>query len=188
MLPYEGADPLNPSPPASDSESEIEFEEAAPMPPSPIPVDPEPKPESEAEASIIGTGRLVPLTRRRLITSPQVWIGSSSSAATGYDPEDLTPSHIKNYSENCITTTRGDLDHATWHYHHLRLWSFKVQKHLPPHLHNQVAPYVPPTAPVVLVAQDDPEDPYVAARDAVTIPAIVDDDPASHEETLPSEP
>ncbi|GJY59182.1 hypothetical protein Tco_0459074 [Tanacetum coccineum] len=27
MLPYQGADPLNPPPPASDSESEIEFEE-----------------------------------------------------------------------------------------------------------------------------------------------------------------
>ncbi|GKG50002.1 hypothetical protein Tco_0518776, partial [Tanacetum coccineum] len=28
MLPYQGADPLNPPAPASDSKSEIEFEEA----------------------------------------------------------------------------------------------------------------------------------------------------------------
>ncbi|GJZ66995.1 hypothetical protein Tco_0630235 [Tanacetum coccineum] len=115
------------------------FEEAAPMPPSPIPVDPEPKPESEAEASIIGTGRLVPLTRRRLITSPQVWIGSSSSAATGYDPEDLTPSHIK-----------SDLNAL-----HRR-----VQKTPTTTTLLSSAPYVPPTAtPMFLVAQDDLEYP-----------------------------
>ncbi|GKE90460.1 hypothetical protein Tco_1567935, partial [Tanacetum coccineum] len=96
MLPYQGADPLNPPPPASDSESEIEFEEAeaeaeaAPIPPPPIPVDHEP----EAEAATIGTGRLAPLTR--LFANTQVWTGSSSSsAAVGHDPEDLTPSHIR---------------------------------------------------------------------------------------------
>ncbi|GKD86247.1 hypothetical protein Tco_1357401 [Tanacetum coccineum] len=77
MLPYQGADPLNPPPPASDFESEIEFEEAeaeaevAPIPPPPVPVDHEP----EAEAATTGS--------------------SSSSAAVGHDPEDLTPSHIR---------------------------------------------------------------------------------------------
>ncbi|GKC20641.1 hypothetical protein Tco_1022791 [Tanacetum coccineum] len=106
ILPYHGADPLNPPPPASDSESEIEFEETeaeaeaeadaeaeaevAPIPPPPILVDHEP----EVEASTVGTGRLAPLTR--LFTNTQVWIGSSSSsAAAGHDPEDLTPSHIR---------------------------------------------------------------------------------------------
>ncbi|GKF95541.1 hypothetical protein Tco_0288276, partial [Tanacetum coccineum] len=45
ILPYQGADPLNPLPPASDSESEIEFEEAeaAPIPPPPIPTNHEPE-------------------------------------------------------------------------------------------------------------------------------------------------
>ncbi|GKE60201.1 hypothetical protein Tco_1510568 [Tanacetum coccineum] len=95
MLPYQGADPLNPPPRASDSESEIEFEEAeaeakaevAPIPP-PVPANPEP------EAVTIGTGRLTPL--KRLFTDTQVWIGSSSSStAASHDPEDLTPSHIR---------------------------------------------------------------------------------------------
>ncbi|GKB61376.1 hypothetical protein Tco_0917562 [Tanacetum coccineum] len=70
ILPYQGADPLNPPPPAFDSESEIEFEEAAPMPPPPIPADHEPEPEAapmppspiladhepEAKAATVGTG------------------------------------------------------------------------------------------------------------------------------------
>ncbi|GKG44531.1 hypothetical protein Tco_0485969, partial [Tanacetum coccineum] len=89
ILPYEGADPLNPSPSGFDSESEIE--EAAPIPSPPIPADHEP----DDEAATVGTGRLVPITRRRLFTNTYVWIGSSSSAATGHDPEDLTPSHIR---------------------------------------------------------------------------------------------
>ncbi|GJX83805.1 putative reverse transcriptase domain-containing protein [Tanacetum coccineum] len=40
------------------------------------------------------------------------------------------------------------------------------------------APYVPPTIPVVLVAHDDPRDPYVAALNAATVHATDDDDPA----------
>nr|GFC96165.1 hypothetical protein [Tanacetum cinerariifolium] len=58
-----GRDPLNPPPPASDSESNIE--EVAPVSPPHIPTDREPK----AEAAIVDTGRLVPLTRRRLFTN-----------------------------------------------------------------------------------------------------------------------
>ncbi|GKG55901.1 hypothetical protein Tco_0574795, partial [Tanacetum coccineum] len=72
--------------------SEIEIEEAeaedAHIPPPFIPADHEP------EAATVGTGRLVPLTR--LFTNTQAWTGSSSSsAAVGHDPEDLTPSHIR---------------------------------------------------------------------------------------------
>ncbi|GKC02557.1 hypothetical protein Tco_0994167, partial [Tanacetum coccineum] len=70
----------------------------------------------------------------------------------------------------------------------LRYWSFEVQRHLPPHLHYQEAPYVPPTILVIPVAHDDPRDLYVAARNAATIPATEDDGPAAREETLPSEP
>ncbi|GJZ33746.1 hypothetical protein Tco_0579182 [Tanacetum coccineum] len=177
MLPYQGADPLNPSPPVSDSESEIEFEEAeaeaeaeaevevAPIPPPPVPVDHEP----EAEAATVGTGRLT-----RLFTNTQVWTGSSSSyTAIGHDPEDLTPSHI-----------RSDLDAL----HHRRGWSIEVQKHLPPHLHFQEAPYVLPSSLRVPVTHNDPRDPYIAARDATTASATDNDDPPTHEETSPSEP
>ncbi|GJY32892.1 hypothetical protein Tco_0417361 [Tanacetum coccineum] len=220
MLPYQGADPLNPPPPASDSESEIEFEEAeaeaeaevAPIPPPPVPVDHEP----EAEAATVGTGRLAPLTR--LFANTQVWTGSSSSsAAVGHDPEDLTPSHIRSdldalhrrvrqieeddvraenkrlrmmldCSENRTRATWRELDRATWHYHNLRGWSIEVQKHLPPHLHYQEAPYVLPSALRVPVTHNDPRDPYIAARDAATAPATDNDDPPTHEETSPSEP
>ncbi|GKD71319.1 hypothetical protein Tco_1325409, partial [Tanacetum coccineum] len=101
ILPYQGADPMYPSPPAFDSESEIEFEEAeaeveaeaeaeaevSPIPP-PVPANPEP------ETVTIGTGRLTPL--KRLFIDTQVWTGSSSSsAAVGHNPKDPTPSHIR---------------------------------------------------------------------------------------------
>nr|GFA96956.1 hypothetical protein [Tanacetum cinerariifolium] len=158
ILPYEGVDPLNPSPPASDFETEIE---AAPMSPSPIPANPEP----EAEAATVSTGKLEPLTGYRLFTNTQVSLGSSSSTAAGHDPKDLAPSRI-----------RSDLNAL----HH--------RKHLPPYLHYQEVPYVPPSAPVVPVTHDDPRDLYVAARDAATAPATDDDDPATRKETSPSEP
>ncbi|GKF90889.1 hypothetical protein Tco_0274590, partial [Tanacetum coccineum] len=106
MLPYQGADPLYPPPPASNPESEAEVEaevapipppvpanhepeaEVAPIPPPPVPANPEP------EAVTVGTGRLTPL--KRLFTDTQVWIGSlSSSTAASHDPEDLTPSHVR---------------------------------------------------------------------------------------------
>ncbi|GKB65650.1 putative reverse transcriptase domain-containing protein [Tanacetum coccineum] len=46
------------------------------------------------EAAPIGTSRLIPF--KRLFTDTQVWTGSSSSAAAaGHNPEDLTPSHIR---------------------------------------------------------------------------------------------
>ncbi|GJR96797.1 hypothetical protein Tco_0268971 [Tanacetum coccineum] len=156
--------------------------------PPPIPVDPEP----EAKAATVGTGRLVPLTGHRLFTNTQVHGGSSSSAATGYNPEDLTPSHIRSdlnalHRRNCIRTTRGEVDRATWYYRQLRHWSLEVQRHLPPHLHYQEAPYVPPTAPVVPVIHDNPRDPYVAARDAASVPTTDDNDTAAREETSPSE-
>ncbi|GKG13357.1 hypothetical protein Tco_0350317, partial [Tanacetum coccineum] len=84
ILPYQGADPLSPAEPASEAEAEAEV---APIPPhvraNPIP-----------EAATIGTSRLIPL--KRLFTDTQVWTGSSSSiAAAGHNPEDLTPSHIR---------------------------------------------------------------------------------------------
>ncbi|GKA01886.1 hypothetical protein Tco_0674551 [Tanacetum coccineum] len=82
--------PQGADPPASDSEVEAEAEaeaEVAPIQP-PVPANPIP------EAVTIGTGRLTPL--KRLFTDTQVWTGSSSSAAAaGHNPEDLTPSHIR---------------------------------------------------------------------------------------------
>ncbi|GKB18922.1 reverse transcriptase domain-containing protein, partial [Tanacetum coccineum] len=116
--------------------------------PPPIPVDPEPEPQ----AATVGTGRLVPLTGRRLFTNTQVCMGSSSSAATGYDPKDLTLSHI-----------RSDLN-ALHHRTPTTTSAF------------QEVPYVPPTALVVPVAHDDPRDPYVVACDATPVPTTYDDD------------
>ncbi|GJW34324.1 hypothetical protein Tco_0054356 [Tanacetum coccineum] len=127
--------------------------------PPPIPIVHEP----EAEAAIVGTGRLVPLTGRRLFTNTQVCMGSSSSAATGYDPKDLTLSHI-----------RSDLN-ALHHRTPTTTSAF------------QEVPYVPPTALVVPVAHNDPRDLYVATRDAATVPAIDDNDTSAHEETSLSE-
>ncbi|GJU21587.1 hypothetical protein Tco_1154929 [Tanacetum coccineum] len=173
-------------------------------------------PPLKAEAATVGTGRLAPLTR--LFANTQVCTGSSSSsAAVGHDPEDLTPSHIRSdldalhrrvrqieeddvraennrlrmmldCSENRTRAAWRELDRATWHYHNLRGWSIEVQKHLPPHLHYQEAPYVLPSALRVPVTYNDPRDPYVAARDAATAPATDNDDPAARKETSPSEP
>ncbi|GJT22022.1 putative reverse transcriptase domain-containing protein [Tanacetum coccineum] len=76
-------------------ENEVEAEaeaEAAPIP-NPVPANPVPA-NPIPEAAPIGTSRLIPF--RRLFTDTQVWIGSSSSAAAaGPNPEDLTPIHIK---------------------------------------------------------------------------------------------
>ncbi|GJU02401.1 hypothetical protein Tco_1112739 [Tanacetum coccineum] len=199
--------------PEEDPEMEEEEEEmdAAPIPPPPIPADH----ELEAEAATVGTGRPAPLTR--LFANTQVWTGSSSSsAAVGHDPEDLTPSHIRSdldalhrrvrqienddvraenkrlrmmldCSENRTRAIEG-VDLRNGLYHNLRGWSIEVQKHLPPHLHYQEAPYVLPSALRVPVTHNDPRDPYVAARDAATAPATDNDDPPTHEETSPSEP
>ncbi|GJY32890.1 hypothetical protein Tco_0417359 [Tanacetum coccineum] len=121
-------------------------------------------PPLKAEAATVGTGRLAPLTR--LFANTQVCTGSSSSsAAVGHDPEDLTPSHI-----------RSDLD------------ALHLRKHLPPHLHYQEAPYVLPSTLRVPVTHTDPRDPYIAARDAATAPATDNDDPVAREDTSPSEP
>ncbi|GJX20413.1 hypothetical protein Tco_0223090 [Tanacetum coccineum] len=179
ILPYQGADPLYPPPPASNPESEAKAEaEVAPIPPPVL-----------------------------LIMSLRL----------SHDPEDLTPSHIRSdldalhrrvrqieeddvraknkrlrmmldYSENRTRATLRELDRATWHYHNLRGWSIEVQKHLPPHLHYQEAPYVLPSALRVPVTHNDPRDPYVAARNAATAPATDNDDSPTHEETSPSEP
>nr|GEW42334.1 putative reverse transcriptase domain-containing protein [Tanacetum cinerariifolium] len=152
MLTYEGEDPLDPPPPGSDSESEVE--EVAPIPSPPIPADHEP------EAATVGTGRLVPLTGRRLFTNIQVRIRSSSSVAAGHDPEDFTPSHIR--SDLDALYCRGSCSY-------------------------DIAP--PPFEALVFEGtHDDPDDPYVTARDAATAPATNDDDLAAHEETSPSEP
>ncbi|GKD90814.1 hypothetical protein Tco_1366321, partial [Tanacetum coccineum] len=184
--PYQGADPLYPLPPASDSESEIKFEEAeakaeaevAPIPP-PVPANPEP------EAVTVSTGRLTPL--KRLFTNTQVWIGtSSSSTAASHDPEDLTPSYIR--SDLNALHHRRELDHATWHYHHLRHWSIAVKNLLPLRLQYQEPPYALPEALLDPVTHNDPGEPYVAARNAATAPATDNDDSPTHEETSPSEP
>ncbi|GJU15495.1 hypothetical protein Tco_1143461 [Tanacetum coccineum] len=158
ILPYQGADPLYPPPPASDSEAEAEAEaEVAPIPP-PVPANPVP------EAVTIGTGRLTPL--KRLFTDTQVWTGSSSSAAAaGHNPEDLTPSHI-----------RSDLDAL-----HRRVRHIEEDDYQEP-------PYALPEALLASVTHNDPRDPYVAARDAATAPATDNDDSPTQKETSPSEP
>ncbi|GJW88303.1 hypothetical protein Tco_0163643 [Tanacetum coccineum] len=197
ILPYQGADPLYPPPPASDFESEIEFEEAeveteaeteaevAPIPP-PVPANPEP------EAVTVGTGRLTPL--KRLFTDTQVWTGSSSSsAAVGHDPEDPTPKNKRlrmmlDCSENRTRDAWKELDRATWHYHHLRRWSITVENLLPPRLQYQEPPYALPEALLAPVTHNDPRDPYIAARDAATAPATDNDDSPTQKETSPSEP
>nr|GEY65267.1 putative reverse transcriptase domain-containing protein [Tanacetum cinerariifolium] len=68
------------------------------------------------------------------------------------------------------------------------VWSIEVQEHIPTHLHYQEAPYVLPSAPVAPVTHDDPRDLDVVARDAATIPAIDDNNPATREEPSQSEP
>ncbi|GKE00593.1 hypothetical protein Tco_1388576 [Tanacetum coccineum] len=179
ILPYQGADPLNPPPPASDSESEIEFEEAAPMPPPPIPDDHEPEAkaapmppppvpadhEPKAEAATVGTGRLVPLTR--LFTNTQVWTGSSSSsAAVGHDPKDLTPSHIRSDLDALHRRVRQiEEDDVRAENNRLRMIALRVP-----------------------VTHNDPRDPYIAARDAATAPATDNDDSPTQKETSPSKP
>nr|GEX79591.1 putative reverse transcriptase domain-containing protein [Tanacetum cinerariifolium] len=85
-IPYERTDLLNPSLHAFYSESDIE--EAAPVSPPPILADLEP------EAATVDTGRLVPFTGRRLFTTTQVHVGSSTFAAAVHDPKDLRVSRI----------------------------------------------------------------------------------------------
>ncbi|GKE89039.1 hypothetical protein Tco_1566514 [Tanacetum coccineum] len=231
ILPYQGADPLYPSPPhvpanpipeaEAEDENEVEAEaeaEAAPIPPhvpanhvlaNPVPANPIP------EAVPIGTSRLIPF--KRLFTDTQVWTGSSSSAAAGHNPEDLTPSHIRSdldalhrrvkhikeedvradnkrlkmmldCSENRTRDAWRENDRETWHYHHLRRWSIIVENLLPPHLRYQEPSYALPEALLAPVTHNDPRDPYVAARDAATAPTTDDDDSPTPKETAPSEP
>ncbi|GJZ71571.1 hypothetical protein Tco_0635422 [Tanacetum coccineum] len=71
ILPYQGADPLYLPPPASDSEAEAEAEAEAEVAPIPHLVPANPVPEAATIRS------------------------SSSAAAAGHNPEDLTPSHIR---------------------------------------------------------------------------------------------
>ncbi|GJX12811.1 hypothetical protein Tco_0204569 [Tanacetum coccineum] len=192
ILPYQGADPLYPPPPASDSEAEDEAEaeaeaeaKVAPIPP-PVPTNPEP------ETATIGTGRLTPL--KRLFTDTQVWTGSSSSsAAVGHNPKDLTPSHI-----------RSDLDalhRRVWHIEEddvradnkrlKMIHSYALPEALlapPPRLQYQEPPYALPEALLAPATHIDPRDPYVATRDAATAPATDNDDSPTPKETSPSEP
>ncbi|GJZ64954.1 hypothetical protein Tco_0621650 [Tanacetum coccineum] len=98
---------------------------------------------------------------------------SSSAAAAGHNPEDLTPSHIRSdldalhrrvqhieeedvradnkrlkmmldCSENRTRDAWREHDRATWHYHHLRRWSIMVENLLPPRLRYQEPPYALP--------------------------------------------
>ncbi|GKE41360.1 hypothetical protein Tco_1468644, partial [Tanacetum coccineum] len=191
ILPYQGADPLYPPPPASDSKSEIKFEEAkaeaevAPIPPH-VPANPEP------ETVTIGTGIITPL--KRLFTDTYVWTGSSSSsAAVGHNPKDPTPKNKRlrmmlDCSENRTRAAWRELDRTTWHYHHLRCWSIAVENLLPPRLRYQEPPYALPEALLASVTHNDPRDPYIAARDAATAPATDNDDSPTQKETSPSKP
>ncbi|GKD05832.1 hypothetical protein Tco_1180806 [Tanacetum coccineum] len=188
--------------------------EAAPIP-HPVPANPVPA-NPIPEAAPIGTSRLIPF--RRLFTDTQVWTGSSSSAAAaGHNPEDLTPSHIRSdldalhrrvqhieeedvradnkrlkmmldCSENRTRDAWRENDRATWHYHHLRRWSIMVENLLPPRLRYQEPPYALPETLLAPATHNDPRDPYVAARDAATAPATDTDDAPTQKETSPSEP
>ncbi|GKB45619.1 hypothetical protein Tco_0896372 [Tanacetum coccineum] len=171
-----GADPLYPPPPASDSESEIEFEEAeaeaeaevAPIPPS-VPANPEP------ETVTVVTGRLTPL--KRLFTDTQVWIGSSSSStAASHDPEDLTLSHI-----------RSDLDALHRRVRHIEEDDVCAENKRLRMMLDYSENRTRAAWRELDLIHEDPRDPYIAARDAATTPAIDNDDSPTHEETLPSE-
>ncbi|GJX08518.1 hypothetical protein Tco_0196450 [Tanacetum coccineum] len=145
--------------------------------------------EPEAEVAYLALENKPPLTR--LFANTQVWTGSSSSSAVvGHDPEDLTPSHIRSDLDALHRRVQQiENDGVRAENKRLRMiWYIEVQKHLPPHLHYQEAPYVLPSALRVPVTHNDPRDPYVAARDAATAPATDNDDPPTHEETSPSEP
>ncbi|GKD95792.1 hypothetical protein Tco_1379689, partial [Tanacetum coccineum] len=71
---------------------------------------------------------------------------------------------------------RNNLARVSWHHNHLRHWSFEVQGQLPPHMRYRETPYV---APAIPVAHDDPNELYVVARNATTVPAVDDDDSAT---------
>ncbi|GJY90970.1 hypothetical protein Tco_0506166 [Tanacetum coccineum] len=182
ILPYQGADPLYPLPPASDSESEIKFKEAeveaeaeaevAPIPP-PVLANPEPK------AVTIGTGRLTPL--KRLFTDTQIKNDDVRA-------ENKRLRMMLDCSKNRTRAAWRELDRATWHYHHLRRWSITVENLLPPRMQYQEPPYALPEALLAPVIHDDPRDPYIAARDAATAPATDNDDSPTQKETSPSEP
>ncbi|GJZ62533.1 hypothetical protein Tco_0618670 [Tanacetum coccineum] len=115
----------------AEDETEAEAEaEVAPIPP-PVPANLVP------EAITIGTGRLIPL--KRLFTDTQVWTGSSSSAAAaGHNPEDLTLSHI-----------RSDLDAL-----HRRVRHIEEDDYQEP-------PYALPEALMAPATHIEPRDPYV---------------------------
>ncbi|GKE88221.1 hypothetical protein Tco_1565696, partial [Tanacetum coccineum] len=164
-----GADPLYPPLPASDSESEIEFEEA----------------EAEAEAEAKAEVAPIPPSVHANPEPETVTIGSSSSfAAVGHNPVDLTPSHIR----SDLDALHRRLDRVTWHYHHVRHWSIVVENLLPPRLQYQEPPYALPEALLTPVIHDDPRDPYIATRDVATAPATDNDDSPTQKETSPSEP
>ncbi|GJR62706.1 hypothetical protein Tco_1504868 [Tanacetum coccineum] len=126
-----------------------------------------PPPILVAEAATVSTGRLI---KQDNVRAENIWLRM-----------------MLDCGENCIRTTRGELDRETWYYHQLRQWSIEVQRHLPPHLHYQEVLYVPPTALVVPIAHNDPRDPYVVARDAAPIPAMDDGDAAVAKDPQPSE-
>ncbi|GKB47829.1 hypothetical protein Tco_0898582 [Tanacetum coccineum] len=160
--------------------------------------------------------------RMRLRAEAAGWAGlttgsSSSAAAVGHNPEDLTPSHIRSdldalhrrvwhieeddvraenkrlrmmldCSENRTRDAWRELVGRSWHYHHLRRWSIRVENLLPPRLQYQEPPYALPEALLAPVTHNDPRDPYVAARDVATAPATDNDDSPTQKETSPSEP
>ncbi|GJT46332.1 hypothetical protein Tco_0955047 [Tanacetum coccineum] len=137
--------------------------------------------EPEAEAATVGTGRLVPLTR--LFTNTQFWTGSSSSsAADGHDPEDLTPSHIRSDLDALHRRVRQiEEDDVRAENNQLRMMLDCSENRTMALPQFEGALMVP-------VTHDDPRDPYVASRDAATAPATDNDDPATREETSPSKP
>ncbi|GJU42395.1 hypothetical protein Tco_1195352 [Tanacetum coccineum] len=157
-----------------EMDSEIEFEEAeaeaeaevdaevAPIPPPPILVDHEP----EAEAATIGS--------------------SSSSAAAGHDLEDLTPSYIRSDLDALHRSVR-QIENDDVRVENKRLRMMLDCSENRTRATDMSLPQFE-GALRVPVTHNDPRDPYVAARDVATAPAIDNDDPATREETSPSEP
>ncbi|GKC65458.1 hypothetical protein Tco_1098056 [Tanacetum coccineum] len=98
----------------------------------------------------------------------------------------MTTEESDEYHHKSTEYYHNNLARVSWHHHHLRHWSFEVQGLLPPHMHYRETPYVAPAIPVVPVTHDDPNDSYVAARNAIIVPAIDDDGSATLGDTQSS--
>ncbi|GKE02582.1 hypothetical protein Tco_1390565, partial [Tanacetum coccineum] len=157
ILPYQGVDPLYPSPPASDFESEIKFEEA--------------EVEAEAEAEV---APILPLVLANLVPEAAT-VGTSRLTPL---KSDLDALHHR------VQHIKDDDVHAENKQLRMLRWSIMVENLLPPRLQYQEPPYALAETLLATVTHNDPKDPYVAARDAATAPAIDNDDSLTQKETM----